>query len=219
MRNPVRTEAEAFSFVIAVLALFAAVAVAGILGNGWIALLVFLLLGPVVFYRYFSSDPKVVEPAVWERGQGPAGPHRILVVANETVAGQALRGEVVRRTRDHDAEVLVVCPALNSPLRHWTSDEDGARAEAHERLERSLAALAAEGVEARGEVGDDDPIQAVEDALRTFGADEIVLSTHPPGRSNWLERDVVGRARERFDCPITHVVVDLEREDATANSP
>ena len=62
----------------------------------------------------------------------------------------------------------------------------------------------------QGEVGDGDPLQAIEDALRTFGADEIVISTHPEGRSNWLERNVVGAARERFDVPITHVVVDLE---------
>ena len=56
------------------------------------------------------------------------------------------------------------------------------------------------------------PLQAVEDALRTFGADEIIISTHPEGRSNWLERDVVTKARERFTVPITHVIVDLENE-------
>jgi hypothetical protein len=71
-------------------------------------------------------------------------------------------------------------------------------------------------VDARGEVGDDDPLQAIEDALRTFGADAIIISTHPPGRSNWLEREVIVRARERFDLPITHVVVDLERERAAS---
>lgn len=215
MRNPVRTEAEAFGFVIAVLGLFAAVAVAGILGNGWIALLVFLVLGPVVFYRYFKSDPKVVEPAVWDRSREADGRHRILVVANETVAGRALRDEVVRRTRDVDAEVLVVTPALNSRIRHWTSDEDAARQAAQARLDESLAALAADDVNARGTVGDDDPMQAIEDSLRMFAAAEIVISTHPPGRSNWLERGVVERAQERFDLPITHVVVDLDREAAS----
>ena len=49
----------------------------------------------------------------------------------------------------------------------------------------------------------------MEDALRTFGADEIVISTHPEGRSNWLERGVVSSARERYAVPIHHVVVDL----------
>jgi hypothetical protein len=68
------------------------------------------------------------------------------------------------------------------------------------------------GVDARGEIGDGEPLQAIEDALRTFGADEIIISTHPEGRSNWLEKGVVTGARERFAVPITHVVVDLERE-------
>jgi hypothetical protein len=156
-----------------------------------------------------KGEPKTVEPAVWERRRD--GRRRILVVANETVAGRALRGEVVRRA-ESGAAVLVVCPALNTHLRHWTSDEDSARAAAQERLDASLAGLGAEGVEASGTVGDADPIQAIEDALRTFGADEIVISTHPPGRSNWLEKEVIARARERYDVPITHVVVDLERE-------
>jgi hypothetical protein len=209
MRNPFRTEAEAFSFVLVSVVLFAAVAVAGVLGGGWAALGVFLVLA-IGMAIYVKGEPKTVEPAVWERG---GGPRRILVVANETVAGRALRGEVVQRARS-GAEVLVVCPALNSPLRHWASDDDRARAQAQSRLDESLAALGRAGVEARGEVGDADPIQAIEDVLRTFGADEIVISTHPPGRSNWLEKEVIARARERFDVPLTHVVVDLEHERA-----
>jgi hypothetical protein len=208
VRNPFRSEADAFSFVLVCVAVFAAVAVAGILGGGWVALAVFIALA-IPFAVYVKGEPKVREPAVWEHGRG--GPRRILVVANETVAGRALRAEVVHRAGE-DADVLVVCPALNSPLRHWASDEDQARAKAQARLDESLGALAGAGVEARGEVGDADPLQAIDDALRTFGADEIVISTHPPGRSNWLEKEIIVRARERYDCPITHVVVDLEHE-------
>jgi GABA permease len=63
------------------------------------------------------------------------------------------------------------------------------------------------GVEADGEVGDGDPLQAIEDALRTFRPDELIVSTHPPGRSHWLERGVVEKARERFALPVTHVTV------------
>ncbi|MGH3011801.1 MAG: universal stress protein [Gaiellaceae bacterium] len=208
MRNPFRSEAEAFGFVLVCVALFAAVALAGILAGGWVALAVFLALAAGVAL-YVKGEPKPPDEPVLSREGG--GRRRILVVANETVAGRALRGEVVRRA-GAEADVLVVCPALNSPLRHWASDEDGARAEAEQRLAESLSCLAAEGVEARGEVGDADPVQAMDDALRTFGADEIVISTHPPGRSNWLEKEVIGRARERYPVPITHVVVDLERE-------
>jgi uncharacterized membrane protein len=216
LKNPFRTEAEAFSFVIVCGLLFGAVALAGVLGGPWVALAVFLALAVgVAAGIYMKSEPRVSEPAVWERRRSSADDRKkVLVVANETVAGRALRGEVLHRTSETDADVLVVCPALNSRIRHWTSDEDRAREQAHERLERSLAALAEAGVEARGEVGDDDPMQAIEDALRTFGADEIIISTHPPGRSNWLEKDVITHARERFDLPITHVVVDLQHEEA-----
>jgi hypothetical protein len=215
MRNPFRSEAEAFGFVLVCVVLFAAVAVAGILFGGWIALAVFVALAVAVAI-YVKGEPKPPDEPVLSREGG--GRRRILVVANETVAGRALRGEVVRRA-GAEADVLVVCPALNSPLRHWASDEDGARAEAERRLAASLECLADEEVEARGEVGDADPIQAMDDALRTFGADEIVISTHPPGRSNWLEKEVIGRARERYPVPITHVVVDLERErQASATS-
>ena len=219
MKNPFRTEAEAFSFVIVCGLLFGAVALAGVLGGPWVALAVFLALGlGVAAGIYMKSEPQVREPAVWDRHRSsPDDRKRVLVVANETVAGRALRGEVLHRTSGTDADILVVCPALNSRIRHWTSDEDRAREQAHERLERSLAALSEAGVAARGVVGDDDPLQAIEDALRTFGADEIIISTHPPGRSNWLEKDVITRARERFDLPITHVVVDLQHEEAKAS--
>ena len=97
-------------------------------------------------------------------------------------------------------------------FQHLASDEDSARAQAQQRVDSSLAKLREAGISARGEVGESDPLQAIEDALSTFGADEIVISTHPEGRSHWLERGVVTKARERFAVPITHVVVDLEAE-------
>jgi hypothetical protein len=210
MRNPFRTEAEAFGFVIVSALVFLAVALAGVFGGRWFALGAFVVSAAAAAV-YMKSEPKVREPAVWERR--PHARKRILVVANETVAGRALRGEIVSRAAA-DADVFVVCPALNSPLRHWASDEDRARAQAQARLEESLGALAEEGVEAQGEVGDSDPLQAIDDAMRIFDADELVISTHPPGRSNWLERDLIAVARERYDLPLAHVVVDLEAERA-----
>ena len=159
---------------------------------------------------------------VWTgRREGPATQHvvnassarRILVVANETIEGAELLTAIRDRAAGGRTEVYVVCPALNSKLRHWTSDEDSAREAAQARLDRSLARLDSAGMSARGEIGDANPVQAVEDALRGFGGvDEIVLSTHPEGRSHWLERGVVEAVRQRFDVPLTHVVVDLERE-------
>lgn len=155
------------------------------------------------------------------RAAGPGGPgaKRILVVANETVAGQALRERIASQASGYETDVLVVCPSLNTRLRHWFSDVDKAMAVASDRLEESLAALARLGITAEGRIGDSDPVQAIDDAMRTFEADEIIISTHPPGRSNWLEKRVVERARERFGGRITHVIVDLEYERAGSAQP
>ena len=135
------------------------------------------------------------------------------MIANETVGGAPLLNEIRRRSEGVNERVLVVVPALNSPLKHWVSDEDGAREAAQERLEASLTVMRAAGIDASGEVGDGDPLQAIEDALRTFAPDELVISTHPEGKSNWLERGIVEGARERFALPVTHVVVDLSAQN------
>jgi hypothetical protein len=209
--NPLRSEAEAFRFLIASIAYFGVIVIAAVVGGKWVGLGFFIVLSAAVVAWWFRARREERPPQTAPRPHA-AGERRILVVANETVAGHTLRSMILERSLDVREEVLVVTPALNSPLKHWVSDEDEARAAAQERLDASLAKLAEAGVQARGEVGDGDPVQAMEDALRTFGADEIIISTHPEGRSNWLERGVVAKARERFAVPITHVVVDLERE-------
>ena len=131
----------------------------------------------------------------------------ILVVANETSEGPVLH-EVISIRAGDASDVLVVAPALNSRLRHWTSDGDHARAEAEARLRRCLAGLARSGIVAEGVVGDEDPLQAVADVLCGFDADELVIATHPEERSHWLAHRVVERARKRFGLPVLHVVVD-----------
>jgi GABA permease len=73
--------------------------------------------------------------------------------------------------------------------------------------------LASVEIDVRGEVGDSDPLVAIEDAMRTFHPDEVVISTHPPGKSNWLESGIVDAVRVRFDVPVTHIVVDLDGQD------
>ena len=137
------------------------------------------------------------------------GKFRVLVVSDGSSTSQAFHDEVVAHGAGRPTEVLVVAPALGSRLSHWTGD-DHARDEAQGNLERTVEALAAAGVAARGEVGADDPIQAADDALRTFPADELVLATHPETAANWKERGVVEIARARYDVPVTHVVVDAE---------
>jgi GABA permease len=138
--------------------------------------------------------------------------HRILVIANETVESDDLH-HVVRTAADlPGTQVLVVAPALNTRLRHWLSDSDGAREAARRRLARCVARLEQQGVEANGLIGDSDPLQATVDALHLFAADEIVIATHPEHRSNWLARHLVERVTERFDGPVCHLVVEGEQE-------
>ena len=214
-RNPFRSEAEAYRFLLMTVGYFALIVVAASIAT-WLGVVVFAALTAIgigLWMRTRSNEPvvKTVVPRL-----GAEDERRILVIANETVGGEELREILRSKAEGVREQVLVVCPALNSAVRHWASDEDGARAAAQQRLDRSLARLQEDGIQAWGEVGDGDPLQAMEDALRTFGADEIVISTHPEGRSNWLERNVVGSARERFDVPITHVVVDLEATAADA---
>jgi hypothetical protein len=195
---------------------FAAIVLAAVVLGKWAGLAVFGALTLAALYlalRRGTPEPRVQQEMA---RRGAEDERRILVIANETVTGGALREEITKRAEGFHEEVLVVCPALNAPLKHWVSDEDGARVAAQQRLEASLARLSEAGVEARGEVGDGDPLQAIEDALRTFGADEVIISTHPEGRSHWLERGVVSGARERFAVPITHVVTDIEAERGEA---
>jgi GABA permease len=135
------------------------------------------------------------------------GRFRILVIANETLVGDGFHDFVTSHAVGRAVDVVIVAPALNSRLRHWMSDGDGARRNAEERLERSLGLLADAGIAAYGWVGDANPLVAIEDALAIFTADQLIISTHPEERSNWLARDVVGRARERFGLPLAHVVV------------
>jgi hypothetical protein len=130
----------------------------------------------------------------------------VLVVATAHVSDAVAR-ERVRAHGGKDAEVLVVAPASNvSPLQWLANDEDAARAEAAERAERVAGELPTDAVETR--VGDVDPVTAIEDALRTFPADEILVVTRPDDDATWLEQGTGQAALERFALPVTQLVVE-----------
>jgi len=166
-----------------------------------------------LYQRYRAVEPRAAEVAAVPDD----GVHRVLVVANETVGGRALLEALQARLEGESrSELLVVCPPLaGSAAEHWSSDIDSAIPEAKERLEASLATMRAAGIDVSGRLGDHhDPNQAIEDALKVFPADEVVISTHPPKRSRWLESGVIEKARAELPQPVTHVVVDLEDESA-----
>jgi hypothetical protein len=213
MHNPLRSERDVFRGVVIIAVALGAV----------IALT--LLTRPAVGAALLAAEIGLGIGLLWRGAQGTIPRqadvahrddtvYRVLVLANETVGGQALLAEIQNRCKGRNSEILVVVPALTStPLEHWASDVDQALDEARERLDTSLAVMASAGLRARGHVGDHhEPNASLEDALRDFPADEVVISTHPPQRSRWLERGVVARARDEVPLPVTHVVVDLESE-------
>jgi hypothetical protein len=219
MHNPLRSEADVFRLIVPIVGATALVVGLTLLTRPvYGVLLAALLIGIGVGLAWRGS-----------RGSEPrsiAAPHstddtrRVLVVANQTAEGRELLEEIRNRCRGVDCEVLLVSPALVGSLaERWTSDIDEGLDLARKRMERSVAALRGLGVNVRAEVGDPDPNMAIEDALRMFPADEIVISTLPPGESRWLEHDVVERTRREVDLPMTHVVVDLEVERAAASAP
>ncbi len=134
-------------------------------------------------------------------------PRRILALVAEPVSGEALR-EAVGSERAEGAEVLVVAPALTSRVRFLISDVDGAIERAEEVQRETVERMTEEGIDAAGDTGESDPLLAVQDALQTFPADEIVLFTHPTGKRNWLEEGVVEEAERLFEQPVRHILVE-----------
>jgi GABA permease len=213
MESPFRSEAAAFRFLLISIGAAALIVVASWI-NPWLGFAVFLALVAAGVWAYWRmrgpAPPKeLIHP------EGPPDERRVLVVANETVGGQELMDALGEIALTGTARFDVIAPALNSRLKTWTSDEDPARAAAQKRLEATLRRLQDVGIAASGEIGDVDPLVAVADAVRKFRPTEIVVSTHPRGRSNWLERGVVSALRDRYEIPITHVVVDLEAQGAS----
>jgi hypothetical protein len=141
-----------------------------------------------------------------EVAAAPANRFTMLVVVTTPLEDPRLAGAIgeiaaagAKSTRpgaEEKPEVLVLAPATNSRFAHWLSDLRQARFDAQRRLTLSLAALATVDVDARGEVGDSETVQAVEDTLRSFPAQEVVFVTQPGE-----ERDI-GEVRRRLDRPV-----------------
>jgi hypothetical protein len=139
MRNPLRSEADAFRFVWLTIGYFALIVIGSVI-NSWVGLAVFLVLTGLALWSILRRGEHET-PVQQTPAESPVDEYRILVVANETVGGSALLAEIRSRSAGRKTVVFVVCPALNSPLRHWVSDEDEARAAANARLDQSLAAI------------------------------------------------------------------------------
>jgi hypothetical protein len=213
MRNPVRSEADAFHIVVGIGVVLVVAVVLGALINPAVG--VALLVGAVagaLFWELRTKDPERRQPLreahTYGRGNQVGGRRRVLVVANRTLASSELRGEIMQRAQAGD-EVHIVAPILCSRVHYFASDIDRELRDARERLSDALAALGEHGAQVSGNVGDPNvALGAIEDELRRGGADEVLISTHPPKQSNWLETGIVTRLRDELDIPVTHLVVE-----------
>src|SRR5262249_30765655 len=137
---------------------------------------------------------KLVPREAWglEPGSRVAG-QRILVVALDAASVPRI---------DAGADVLVVAPALNTRLKRWLSDEDGAIRQAEDRVVSFTSRLSGAGACVEGRVGDGDPLQSIADALRTFRADEIVIAGEPEGSARPAD-ELMSRALDAFGLPVS----------------
>jgi methylmalonyl-CoA mutase cobalamin-binding subunit len=144
-------------------------------------------------------------------------PRQILVIANETVAGQNLLEAVKRRAAEGPVRVAVIAP-VNQPREGYVVYQDTRRAAAGRRLDKTLRLLRDAGIPAHGLVVESSPVDAVRDAIAQLQPDEVIVSTHPEARSGWLRRNLVDQMRRvAGDLPFEHVVVDLQAEHGTKN--
>jgi hypothetical protein len=148
-----------------------------------------------------------------EKNRSPQGARttvgkRALVVANETIDGQDLVGSVLGHLGDEVDEIFVVAPALaSSALNHIMGDVDAAIPAARERLDAALRAFREAGVEARGEVGDSDPIQAISDEIVKFKPEQILVVAHRDEEGAFAEKGLLEQAERDFDLPVLELVV------------
>jgi hypothetical protein len=216
MRNPIRSESDAFWLALGGSTLTGASIALGALADPIAGAALFTggLVGAFV-WELATKDPDRRQPlreaAAAGRLAGAAPGRRVLVVANRTLQGEDL-AEILASRAARGAELHVVAPILVSRARYIASDVDRELQEAQLRLQAALEWAHRAGYEASGKVGDPNvAFGAIEDELRHFPADEVIISTYPPGKSNWLETGVVQRLRSELDIPVTHVITDLDR--------
>jgi hypothetical protein len=135
----------------------------------------------------------------------------VLVLANETIGGKPLLDAILARHEQGDARFFVVVPRTRPKYGNVIYDE-AVRSSAQVRVDLALAFARQHGMDASGEVGDEDAFNAALDAVSEHGIDEIMVSTHPSSSSSWLRRDLPERLQEATGLPVDHITVDIANE-------
>jgi GABA permease len=175
-------------------------------------LLLSLLSWAVVLVLFFVTrwrGGSIAPEEIPETGKA----QRIAVLANQAVGANALHEALQRIEGSDQAEYFVVVPA--NPVDTGQAEREGAAfvweattKAAQERLDDTLESLRGDGLTVTGDLGDYRPLVALDKVMREFRPDHVVISTHPEDRSTWLRHGVVEEARERYDVPVQHVVVE-----------
>jgi hypothetical protein len=128
---------------------------------------------------------------------------KLLIAVGEAASSTAELPPTVRALVDAAAEVFVLAPTLPRRLDWISSDTDAAHQRADDRLNTVLGQLGELGTEAHGVVGSDEPLQALEDAIREFAPDHLLIALRPSNTSGWQEQGLVEQVVERFGLPVT----------------
>jgi phosphopantetheine adenylyltransferase len=142
----------------------------------------------------------------------------VLVVANETLAGEELVDAVRTRAEQGPIRTVVIAP-VNEPSGGYVVYRNSRRASAGRRVDRMVAALRAAGIPAHGDVFEGGPIAAVQDVLALEDVDELIVSTHPQQTSGWLRKKNVLAELRRLagNRPFQHVISDVAARTGQAN--
>jgi hypothetical protein len=135
---------------------------------------------------------------------------RLLIVTGAAVSDPDELPPLVRSLIESASQILVVTPVLPGRLQWLVSDTDRVRHEADERLRTVMShvqTLAPEAA-ATGDVGDETPFSAFDDAVRRFRPDHILLALRASDHSAWQERGLTERVREAFHIPLTLFEID-----------
>lgn len=133
---------------------------------------------------------------------------KLLVLTSEPITADQLRQALPDDAEPERSEVMVIAPALQEDAFHfWLSDADAAIERADAVRRQTVEKLGAAGVPASGDTGESDPAEAIEDALRTFPADRIVLFTHDKSEQRYREDVDPSQLSERVGRPVDRVTV------------
>lgn len=222
MRVPIRSERDAFRFTYGFVA---AVGLAVLLGYlihplAGVALFALFAMGALIWdLRTGEAKSALLEAEQAGRQQGVPGGHRILVVASEALGDETFGREISRRGAQ-STRIEVLAPVLQSKSHFMTTDIDRETQAARRRLEQTLRWARQHGLVASGHVGDPiDPLTSLEDELRRYDVDEVIVATHPIPQANWVETQILERLREQLNIPVTHVVVGETQHAAPRANP